>query len=165
MYAAVFPGLGQIYNRKYWKVPIVYAGFGALGYSVAFNSSHFNKFMTAYRDFTDKNPATRSYIKILSSIMDPSEYDPVLFPASYNTTSEEWAKQQLENGITYYRRYRDLSYIGIAAWYLFTILDANVDASLYDYNIGPDLRASLAPLSVTSTGMSPGITFTIVKNF
>ena len=165
MLAAAFPGFGQIYTRKYWKVPFVYAGFGALGYSVAFNSSHYNKFMTAYRDFTDKNPATNSYIKILKVAMDPQQYDPVLYPNSYSPENAQWAKDQLENGVSYYRRYRDLSYIGIAAWYLVTILDANVDASLFDYNMGPDLSASVAPLTVTSTGLSPGFTFTLIKNF
>ncbi|HNX65985.1 MAG TPA: DUF5683 domain-containing protein [Bacteroidales bacterium] len=165
MYAAVVPGLGQIYTHKYWKVPFVYAGFGTLGYFVAFNTSHYNKFMNAYRDFTDKNPATDRYIKVLQSVMDPKDYDPVLYPNSYNASNAAWAKQQLENGVTYYRRYRDLSYIGIAAWYLVTILDANVDASLFDYNMGSDLKASIAPLTVTSMGPAPGVTFTLVKTF
>jgi hypothetical protein len=165
MYAAVFPGLGQIYSRKYWKVPFVYAGFGALGYSVAFNTSHYNKFMNAYRDFTDNNPATTRYIKVLQSVMDPKDYDPVLYPKTYSASNAAWAKEQLANGVTYYRRYRDLSYIGIAAWYLVTILDANVDASLFDYNMGSDLKASIAPLTVTSMGPAPGVTFTLVKTF
>jgi len=165
MYAAVLPGLGQIYSHKYWKVPFVYAGFGALGYSVAFNTSHYNRFMNAYRDFTDKNPATNSYIKVLQSVMDPKEYDPVLYPNSYTASNAAWAKEQLDNGVTYYRRYRDLSYIGIAAWYLVTILDANVDASLFDFDMGPDLKASIAPLTVTSTGPAPGISLSIIKNF
>ena len=69
------------------------------------------------------------------------------------------------NGVDYYRKYRDLSYIGIAAWYLVTILDANVDASLFDYDISEDIRASVAPLTLTSTGLSPGISFTLTKNF
>lgn len=165
MYAAALPGLGQIYNHKYWKVPVVYAGFGALGYSVAFNISHYNQFMTAYRDFTDKVPATDSYIEVLKSVMDPVDYDPVLYPDTYNANYEAWAKEQLENGVAYYRRYRDLSYIGIAAWYLVTILDANVDASLFDYNMSNDLRATIAPLTITSTGLAPGLTFTITKTF
>jgi len=158
MYASALPGLGQIYNRKYWKVPIVYAGFGALGYAVAFNTSHFNKYVTAYKDFTDNLPGTKSYESLIS--LDPSEYDP-----DTNPTTAAYVKDYLMNGIDYYRRYRDLSYIGIGAWYLLTILDANVDASLFDYDISENIQASIAPLTVTSTGLSPGITFTVIKNF
>lgn len=163
MFASVMPGLGQIYNHKYWKVPIVYAGFGALGYAVAFNTSHYNDYMSAYKDFTDNLPGTDSYTKIVS--IDPSEYDPVLHPDTYSTSTASWVKEQLMNGVDYYRKYRDLSYIGIAAWYLVTILDANVDASLFDYDISEDIRASVAPMTLTSTGLKPGISFTLTKNF
>ena len=65
MLAVAFPGLGQVYNRKYWKVPLVYAGFAALFYSVSFNSSNYNKMMKAYQDFTDDIPATDSYIPLI----------------------------------------------------------------------------------------------------
>ena len=164
MYAAALPGLGQIYNRKYWKVPFVYAGFGALGYAVAYNSSNYNTLITAYKDFTDIIPETDSYIELLTSL-DPAEYDPVLHPDTYNASTTSWVKTQLLNGVEYYRKYRDLSYIGIAAWYLVTIIDAHVDASLFDYDISDDLKASLVPVTATFAGLTPGITFAITKTF
>lgn len=164
MFAAALPGLGQIYNRKYWKVPFVYAGFGALGYAVSFNTKNYNSFISAYQDFTDIIPETDSYLELLVNL-NPAEYDPVLYPETHNPSTAAWVKTTLLNGVDYYRKYRDLSYIGIAAWYLLTIIDANVDASLFDYDITDDLKASVVPLNYNYTGVSPGITFAIVKTF
>lgn len=167
MFAAALPGLGQIYNRKYWKVPFVYAGFGALGYAVTINTKSYNSFISAYQDFNDIIPETDSYISLLNDLvgLDPSKYDPVLFPDDYIPSTQAWVKTTLRNGVDYYRKYRDLSYIGIAAWYLLTIIDANVDASLFDYDITDDLRASVIPLNFNFTGVSPGITFALTKTF
>lgn len=164
MYAAALPGLGQIYNRKYWKVPLVYAGFGALGYAVTFNTRNYNKLIIAYQDFTDIIPETDSYIDLLQAL-DPAEYDPVLHPETYNPSTEAWVRTQLINGVDYYRKYRDLSYIGIVAWYLITIIDAHVDASLFDYDVTDDLKATIIPAAPTFTGMAPGVTFSITKTF
>jgi hypothetical protein len=164
MYAAALPGLGQIYNRKYWKVPFVYAGFGALGYAVSFNTKHYNTLISAYKDFTDRIPETDSYVALLKNL-DPEQYDPVLHPETYNPSTASWVRTQLLNGVDYYRKYRDLSYIGIVAWYLVTIIDANVDASLSDYDISSDLKASIAPVAATFAGLSPGITLTFTKTF
>lgn len=164
MFAAALPGLGQIYNRKYWKVPIVYAGFGALGYAVTYNTKSYNTFINAYQDFNDIIPETDSYLELLVNL-DPKTYDPVLFPKDYKPSTEAWVRTTLQNGVDYYRKYRDLSYIGIAAWYLFTIIDAHVDASLFDYDITDDIRASVVPVNINYSGVSPGITFALVKTF
>lgn len=164
MLAAALPGLGQIYNRKYWKVPIAYAGFGALGYAVTYNTKNYNKFINAYQDFTDIIPETNSYLDLLVN-MNPEQYDPVLHPKTYNPSTQAWVKTTLLNGVDFYRKYRDLSYIGIAAWYLLTIIDAHVDASLFDYDISDDIRASVVPVNLNYTGVSPGITFALVKTF
>jgi hypothetical protein len=145
-------------------VPFVYAGFGALGYAVTYNSKNYNTLITAYKDFTDIIPETDSYIELLTSL-DPAEYDPVLHPDTYNASTASWVKTQLLNGVDYYRKYRDLSYIGIAAWYLITIIDAHVDASLFDYDISDDLKANLVPVAATFAGLTPGITFAITKTF
>ena len=166
LYAAALPGLGQIYNRKYWKVPFVYAGFGALGYAVSFNTSYYNKYLTAYKDFTDLIPETDSYLDIKGmSSLNRETYDPVLHSPSYNPSTQAWVKTQLLNAVDYYRKYRDLSYIGIVAWYLVTIIDAHVDASLFDYDISDDINASFAPSSTTFAGISPGISFTLNMKF
>jgi hypothetical protein len=164
MYAAALPGLGQIYNRKYWKVPFVYAGFGALGYFVTFNTKNYNTLINAYKDFTDIIPETDSYLDLLVN-QNPEDYDPVLHPTTYNPSTEAWVKTTLINGVDYYRKYRDLSYIGIAAWYLFTIIDAHVDASLFDYDISDDLKATLVPVTISHAGIAPGLTVALTKTF
>lgn len=157
MLAAAFPGLGQIYNRKFWKIPVVYAGFGALGYSIVFNSSNHSKYLDAYRDVTDLVAETNSYDFVEFGV-EPEEFDQALGSDLFNAQTESWVKDQLLNGVDYYRRYRDLSYIGVAVWYLITILDANVDASLYDYEVGEDLSIIVEPAPIpTAYGSTIGL--------
>ncbi len=151
MLAVAFPGLGQVYNRKYWKIPLVYAGFGALVYSISFYTTHYNDMMKAYQDFTDKVPETSSYTRYVR--IDPAEYDPVLHPETYNPSTESWVKDGLLSGVDAYKKYRDLSYIGIAAWYLLSVLDANVDASLFNYDITNNLDLALSPLQAPAPGL------------
>jgi hypothetical protein len=150
MMAVAFPGLGQIYNRKYWKIPVVYAGFGALIYSVGFNSSNYNEYMTAFQDFTDAIPETRSYEKLI--LADPSTYDPVRHPSTYVPSNASYYKDGLLRMVDYYKRYRDLSYIGIAGWYLISILDANVDASLFNYDVSDNLDLAVFPMQLSLPG-------------
>ncbi|MDQ1297167.1 MAG: hypothetical protein QG611_1146, partial [Bacteroidota bacterium] len=114
MLAVALPGLGQIYNKKYWKVPFVYAGFGGIIFAISFNTTYYNRYMRGYQDFTDKIPETDSYIEIIKNV-DPSTYDPVLYPDTYNRSSESWYKEAMLRKIDYFKKYRDLSYIGIAA--------------------------------------------------
>jgi hypothetical protein len=145
MLAIALPGLGQIYNRKYWKVPVVYAGFGALIYAIQYNSNNYNVFLKAYQDFTDQIRQTDSYLTIIKNV-DPSTYDPVLYPKTYNVSNYEWYKERILAQVDNNKRYRDLSYIGIAAWYLFTVLDANVDASLFNYDVKDDIELKVQPV-------------------
>jgi len=151
MMAVVFPGLGQIYNRKYWKIPLVYAGFGALIYSVGFNSSNYNMYMKAYQDFTDAIPETRSYQNVIL-YADPSTYDPVLHPDTYKPSDAAYYKEGMLRLVDSYKKYRDLSYIGIAGWYLISILDANVDASLFNYDISDNLDIAVVPVRLSLPG-------------
>jgi hypothetical protein len=147
MLAIAIPGLGQIYNKKYWKVPLVYAGFAGLIYAIDFNTKEYTTFMRAYQDFTDRIPETDSYLELIRNV-DPSTYDPVLYPDTYDPSAAAWYKERMLRMIDYYKKYRDLSYIGIAAWYLVTILDANVDASLFNYDITNNLDLTIAPMQV-----------------
>jgi hypothetical protein len=164
MFAISFPGLGQIYNRKFWKIPFVYAGFGGLIYSVQFNSKSYNLYMKAYQDFTDAIPDTKSYQKLIKA--DPSTYDPVNYPETYNASSASYYKDGMLRMVDYYKRYRDLSYIGIAGWYLISILDANVDASLFNYDVSPDLELAVFPVMMplpggfTGAGINVGLKLT-----
>ncbi len=152
MLAVAFPGLGQIYNRKYWKIPLVYLGFGGLIYSVGFNASHYNTYMKAYQDFTDAIPETQSYLKLIPASVNPAIYDPVLHPTTYVPANAQYYRDEMLRMVDYYKRYRDLSYIGIAGWYLFSILDANVDASLYNFDVNKDLNIAVFPVQLQTPG-------------
>lgn len=161
MMAAALPGLGQVYNRKYWKIPLVYAGFGALGYSIIRNSQNFDGYLEAYQDISDDIPETKSYEKYTPSF-DSGEIDPALGAENYNPQTHSWVKDQMLNAISYYRRYRDLSYIGVGFWYILSILDANVDALMADYDISPELSLSLNPVPVrTVSGPAMGLGITV----
>ena len=164
MLAIAFPGLGQVYNRKYWKLPFVYAGFGGLIYSISINTKSYNEMIKAYQDFTDKIPETDSYIPLIKWA-EPPEYDPVLYPDTYDPANASWVKDNLLEAVDYYKRYRDLSYIGIAAWYLITILDANVDASLSNFDVTDKLNIDVSPVQlpvpgVVGTGINIRLTYT-----
>jgi hypothetical protein len=163
MLAATFPGAGQIYTRKYWKVPIVYAGFGGLGYAVAYNSKWYNTYTKAYNDFTDQSPETTSYVDLIRGV-DREVYDPSLGSDQYNAETSAYVQDQLLNKVDYFRRYRDLSLIGMGAWYLLTILDANVDASLFDYDVSDNINVSVAPFQFplyNYAAVGVGLTFKI----
>jgi len=165
MLSAAFPGLGQIYNRKYWKVPLVYAGFAGVGYAVYYNTKWYNTYIKAYQDFTDQIPETDSYIKLIRSIK-PEDYDPVLHPSTCNASTSAWIKDQMMRQIDYFKKYRDLSSIGIVAWYLVSILDANVDASLFDYDIGESLAVKIEPFQIPLYNFAgAGVNITLTINF
>ena len=163
LYSAVFPALGQVYNRKYWKVPIVYAGYATLGYFVYFNNTHYVSYRDAYLDFTDNDPATTSYFSLISKDADPREYAGELYPETYDKQVSDWMKQQLKDGMQFYKRNRDLSLIGMVGWYVLTILDAVVDAQLFHYDVAPDLSMRILPAVRPVRGMlvTGGITCNI----
>jgi len=145
LYAAVLPGLGQAYNRKYWKIPIVYGGFGAFGYSIYFNGSHYFRYKQALIDFQDSDPQTKSYLDLAGPDADPGSFDPSNPSENYTVENKEWFKKQLENNMNYYKRFRDLTVLMTAAFYALTIVDAAVDAFLSDYEISDDLSMKIQP--------------------
>jgi hypothetical protein len=149
-YSALFPGLGQVYNRRYWKLPIVGAGIVAISYAISWNNKYYVAYTNAYRDITDDNPNTESYKKLL--------------PNSSSNYSQSNLTNILKNRQQIYRRNRDLSIIGAVGVYLFCILDAYVDAQLYDFDISPDL--TLQPnLDLYGTGGSKGIEMSLSFRF
>lgn len=161
MLAVALPGMGQIYNRKYWKIPVVYAGFGGLVYAIGKNSSFYSTYVKAYQDFTDEIPETNSYLELEG--WDPNvSSDPTQDPQSH-----QHYKDQMLRLVDYYKRYRDLSYIGIGFWYIITILDANVDASLFNYDISNNLDISVMPFQTTLPGgdFGSGVNVSLVLNF
>jgi hypothetical protein len=136
-YSAIFPGLGQIYNKKYWKLPIIYGAVGSLGYAIHFNSTNYVKYKNAYRDFLIQDPGNKSYIKVIPVNLTVEDVE-----GQY----ANWFEQALENKREYYRRYRDLSYIGMAAIYVLTMVDATVDAHFYNFDVSDDLSMKLQPV-------------------
>jgi hypothetical protein len=124
LYSAVFPGLGQIYNRKYWKLPIVYGGFGTLVY------------------FIDRN--NRYYTDLKRGLIDP-EYDLIYYDF-------ELTPDQMERGKDLYRRWRDLSIILTVGFYALQIIDATVDAYLFDWDVSEDISFRLEPSSLSLPG-------------
>jgi hypothetical protein len=167
MMAVSFPGLGQIYNRKTWKIPVVYAGFGALIYSVGLNSKNYNQYTKAFQDFTDNIPQTNSYLKVIDPSVDQKSYDRVVYPKSYSQATYLDFKNAMLRMVDYYKRYRDLSYIGIAGWYLISILDANVDASLFNYDVSPNLNITFIPMQMSLPGgfTGAGLSVDLKVNF
>ena len=74
-YSAILPGLGQAYNKKYWKIPILYAGIGAVGYAIHFNSTNYQKYRNAYRDFLIHDPGNQSYLDIIPSSLSVEDIE------------------------------------------------------------------------------------------
>ena len=133
IYSAVLPGLGQIYNRKYWKVPIIYGGFVTLGYFINFNNELYVKYKQAYSDIIDTDPNTNSFKKL--------NVNPIFFEAdkiSQLTASLKSAKDDS-------RRNRDLVVISTAVFYVLNIIDASVDANFFNFDIGDDLTINWVP--------------------
>lgn len=135
MYSAIIPGWGQAYNKKYWKIPIVYAGFGTIGYFIGWNNRYYNTYKDAYSDLTDDDPNTDSYNDI-----EASQYYDLTNPTDFNNFRTGLNKQQ-----EYYRRNRDLLIISIIGFYGLNIIDASVDAHFFEFDISEDLTMNWQP--------------------
>lgn len=152
-YLSLIPGAGQIYNKKYWKLPIVYAGFGVTGYFAFWNRGEYIKYQDAY--ICKLNTPENELIV---------EWDPV--SGSYicsadnkytcdNELAQKYDADQLKTFRDYYRRNMELSYILMGVWYVLQILDATVDAHLYYWNVDENLSVKLEPVI-----MQPGMNIT-----
>ena len=148
-YSALMPGAGQIYNRKYWKLPILVGGFMGLAYGISFNSRYFTDYSNAYRDAYSDDPNANSYINFL--------------PYSYRNNKEwieknkEWIRNSLKSKKDYYRRNRDLCIVGMLAVYGLAMIDAYVDAQLYTFDISPDVSMRLSPAVLEPTVKTPSV--------
>jgi hypothetical protein len=150
---AIIPGYGQIMNRKYWKLPIVYGGFLGCAYAISSNGSRYQTYKNAYRDIIDTDPTTNSFIDILPAGRTVESMGGI---ASYAAT--------LKTGQENYRRYRDLSIIATVAYYAITLVDAYVDAQLYDFDISPDLSMRFQPTLIENRSGIPA-TFALQCSF
>lgn len=131
--SALFPGLGQVYNRRYWKLPLIVGGYLGLGYATSWNNNMLSDYSRAYRDIMDTDPGTKSYMDF--------------FPP--NTKEENldrtWLTNVLKSRKNYFRRNRDLCIISMVGIYLLAMIDAYVDASLSHFDVSPDLSMDISP--------------------
>lgn len=146
---ALVPGLGQIYNKKYWKLPLVYGAFMGCLYAITWNNKNYQDYSGAYFDIME------DYSKVLLGQQPGHEpytgpwndswtiFVPVGQESSFvsNTQFQENLKRRKD----YFRRYRDLSIIITVGVYAISIIDAYVDAQLFDFDISPDLSMHWSP--------------------
>lgn len=128
----VIPGGGQIYNRKYWKLPLVYGGFMGCAYAMVWNNTMYRDYSQAYIDIMDSDDNTKSYENFI-----PPHYD-----INANLTRLQELFRRKKN---YYRRYRDLSMFCMIGVYALSIIDAYVDAELSSFDISHDLSMKVQP--------------------
>ncbi|MBP5136530.1 MAG: hypothetical protein ILP23_04275 [Paludibacteraceae bacterium] len=135
LYYSLVPGLGlgQIYNRKYWKLPIVYAGYAALIYAIIYTNGKYSDYRKAYISIADEDESTTTWQKYIPAGQTAEDVD------------KSWLTNALNQRYMRFRRYRDLSIIGIVAWYGLSIIDAFVDAQLFNFDITPDLSLRVEP--------------------
>lgn len=141
----VLPGAGQIYNRKYWKLPIIYGGFLGCAYALTWNQMMYCDYSQAYLDIMDDDPNTKSYLDML-----PPRYD--------ITGREDQFKKIFKRKKDFYRRYRDLSAFCFIGVYLLSVVDAYVDAQLSEFDISPDLSMKVEPAVIGTPKLMGGTT-------
>ena len=149
--ALIFPGGGQIYNRKYWKLPIFYGGFAGCAYALTWNSKMYRDYFNAYRDVANGNLTS-------SNVTD-------LLPPSYiNQVSQTQLVETLRRRKDTYRRYRDLSIFAFIGVYLLSVVDAYVDAELSNFDITPDLSMRVEPAVIDARTTTSGNSYTSGKS-
>ncbi len=152
-FSLLFPGGGQIYNRKYWKLPIIYGGYVGCIYALTWNQSTYTDYQNAYVDIMDNDPNTKSYEDFL-----PPHYE-------IDTDMEEWLKDVFKQRKNKYRRYRDLSIFAFAGMYVVAAIDAYVDAELSHFDISPDLSLNIGPSLMMDHMGAPIAGFSLAFNF
>ena len=159
--ALVLPGAGQIYNRKYWKLPIVYGGFVGCAYALRWNNMMYKDYAQAYMDLMDDDPNTQSYNQFL------------YLGSKIDDSNREYYQRLFKNRKDRYRKWRDMSVFAMVGVYLLSVVDAYVDASLSEFDISRDLSlkvspsviknqqewASASPLSSSAIGLQCCLTF------
>lgn len=136
--AIVLPGAGQIYNRKFWKLPIVYGGFVGCAYAMRWNNQMYRDYSQAYLDIMDDDPNTQSYNQFLH------------LGAKIDNSNLERYKTIFKNRKDRFRRWRDLSFFCLVAVYALSVVDAYVDASLSEFDISKDLSLKVEPTIINN---------------
>lgn len=135
--ATVLPGAGQAYNRKWWKIPIVYAALGGMAWWTYDNASLYSEYSINYKALVDEDPNTN-----------------VTKPA-YQFVDIETLRDSRDR----FRKYTEQSYLTLGLLYLLSVTDAYVDAQLYKFDVSDDLSLRLRPTlpAAPHTGMALGI--------
>ena len=136
--AIILPGAGQIYNRKYWKLPIIYGGFVGCAYAMSWNNQMYHDYSQAYLDIMDDDPNTQSYNQFLH------------LGAKIDESNIERYKEIFRKRKDRYRRWRDMSMFVMIGVYAFSVIDAYVDASLSEFDISNDLSLKIEPTVINS---------------
>jgi len=139
LYSAVQPGLGQVYNGKYWKIPIIYGGFLTMGYLITLYNDQYNLFLTAL------NAERNGEDNPLAGIDNGRFEDP----------------GQLQRRVDGARRDRDFTIILTAGVYALNIVDAIVDAHLIEFDINPELSFDMKPVAGTALAYYDHLTPTV----
>ena len=129
----VLPGAGQIYNRKYWKLPIIYGGFVGCAYAMRWNNQMYHDYSQAYMDLMDDDPKTESYNQFMH------------LGAKITDANIERYQELFRKRKDRYRRWRDLSFFVMVGVYALSVVDAYVDASLSEFDISDDLSLEVTP--------------------
>ena len=156
--ALVIPGGGQIYNRKFWKLPIVYGGIMGCIYAMSWNNMMYKDYSQAYLDIMDSDPTTESYNKFLH------------LGTTITSSNEEQYKTIFKKRKDKYRRWRDLAVFCLIGVYALSVIDAYIDAQLSEFDISPDLSLKVEPgfidtgtggnlLEASSIGLNVGLDF------
>ena len=136
--ALVLPGAGQMYNRKYWKLPIIYGGFVGCAYAMSWNNQMYHDYSQAYLDIMDDDPNTQSYNQFLH------------LGAQIDASNIERYKEIFRKRKDRYRRWRDMSMFVMIGVYAFSVIDAYVDASLSEFDISDDLSLRVEPTVINN---------------
>lgn len=139
--ALVIPGGGQIYNRKYWKLPIVYGGFIGCLYAMNWNNTMYKDYSQAYIDLMDNDPNTKSYNSFLH------------LGTQITDSNADRYKEIFKKRKDKYRRWRDLSFFVLVGVYALSVIDAYVDAELSVFDISDDLSLRVEP-TIMNNGSS-----------
>ena len=142
--ALVIPGGGQIYNRKYWKLPLVYGGIMGCIYAISWNNSMYKDYSQAYIDLMDNDPNTQSYNQFLH------------LGNSINDSNKKQYEDIFKKRRDKYRRWRDLSFFVMLGVYALSVIDAYVDAELSVFDISKDLSMKVEP-TIINNGSSKNI--------
>ena len=137
--AIVFPGGGQIYNRKYWKLPLIYGGFMGCLYAMNWNNNMYKDYSQAFLDISDNDPNTASYNSYLH------------LGAKITDDNKSRYKEIFKSRRDKYRRWRDLSFFVMVGVYALSVIDAYVDAELSVFDISKDLSLKVEPTIINNS--------------